>query len=196
MAGVSYMNEQIRQNLIADIDRLSREVRYIYDEVMLPTWHDKSGLHGLSNTLYGYVMGVFARIDLFSQFWKGTTADDKQADRMRDFLIKYFGYNKESSYVSVQIWRHALIHTSKPRFWVNKRNDVVYKYLIQWGEQHLSRNQHFTIEGSGSNRKLNIGLLFLIDDLKKGLSHYLDDVDDSKDLENKFNSVYKQLNKE
>ena len=113
---ISYMNKQIQQNLITDICHLSREVRYIHDEVMLPTWQDKSGLHGLSNTLYGYVMGVFARIDLFSQFWNGTTADDKQADRMRDFMMKYLDYDKEPSYVSVQIWRHALMHTSKPRF--------------------------------------------------------------------------------
>ncbi len=187
------MDNQKRPDLVEDLERFSREVGYVYEKAVFPTWHDRSGLHGLSNTLYGYVMGVFARIDLFSQYWKGTMADEGQADRMRDFMVKYVGYDKEPSYVSVQIWRHALMHTSRPRFWTNKRNGITYKYLIQWGEQHLPKNRHFTIDGSGSSRKLRIGLLFLIEDLKSGVSRYLNEVDTSTELGARFDTVQKRI---
>lgn len=46
--------------MIESLDRLDREVREVYRTLVLPTWG--GDLHGLPDALYGYMMGVFAKM--------------------------------------------------------------------------------------------------------------------------------------
>ena len=74
--------------LIQSVDQLDCEVRAVYENLVLPTW-DSEQLHGLPDALYGYVMGVFARIDLASAHWHGAYGRDQSA-RIVGFMDTYF----------------------------------------------------------------------------------------------------------
>ncbi len=73
--------------LVDSVDRLGREVEEVYSKLVVPTWG--GDLHGLPDALYGYMMGVFARIDLVSAHWWGTYGGG-QTQRMFQFMNRYF----------------------------------------------------------------------------------------------------------
>ena len=60
------MTEPIGSKLLKDldIDRLEKEVLHLYKAVDPPS-------RGFTYALYGYMMGVFSRIDLVSTYWRG-----------------------------------------------------------------------------------------------------------------------------
>jgi hypothetical protein len=53
---------------------------------------------------------------------------------------------------------------------------------LHWAE-HLPREQHFQFQPGCSDRILNIGLLYLLGDLKRGLSAYLADLQGDASLQ-------------
>jgi hypothetical protein len=95
-------------------------------------------LHGFNQTLYGYMMGVFSLIDLLSYYWSGTSKQS-QTTRMVDFMEKYMNSNREAHSLAVQIWRHKLMHTSRPRALTDPKIGKTLYWLLQWFEPHLPR---------------------------------------------------------
>ena len=83
-------------------------------------------------------------------------------------------------FIAVHLWRHKLMHTAGPRQVTEKRTGVAYKWLLHWWE-HLPREQHFTF-GGGSPRVLNLGLVYLIEDLQKAWAAFAADVRSSQEL--------------
>src|SRR5438046_1381265 len=140
---------QVHKEQIARVDRLEVEVSAIYEKLVLPSWHGP--LHGFSETLYGLMMAVFARFDLLSAYWKGTVSSKGQTGRMIEFLNTFVRCNPEANSVSVQMWRHKLMHTSRPRYLLNEATGKTYRWLLHWRE-HLPREQHFTFVDTGESR--------------------------------------------
>src|SRR3712207_2567957 len=101
----------VRADLLAPVESLEQEAALVFDQLVVPGWNGP--LHGLPSTLYGYVMGVFGHIDLFSTYWRGSGAD--QPRRMVDFMLGYMWAERETCYVAVQMRRNALMHTGRPR---------------------------------------------------------------------------------
>ncbi len=174
--------------LIQSVDELGREVKAVYEKLVLPTW--KGELHGLPDALFGYMMGVFARIDLVSAHWRGTF--HPTTSRMIDFMDCYLGTNHEANSVAVQMWRHKLMHTSKPRFLRDPASGTVYLWLLHWW-QHLPEEQHFTFSLTGDSKVLNLGLVYLIRDLRSAIEKYRRDLGSSADLQQKYRAVEKDL---
>ena len=162
--------EQIGLELLTSVRQLSREVDEVYTRLVLPTW--MSELHGLPAALYGYMLGVFARIDLASAYWRGGDAGN-QTERMVGFMEAYLGQPSDLCAVAVQMWRHKLIHTAQPRPLRHPTTGFVYRWLLHWGE-HLPEPQHFTLSESGEMRVLNLGLVYLIADLQRGLELFVE----------------------
>ena len=90
----------IGSELLMSLEALDREVKEVYRTLLLPTWG--SELHGLPDALYGYMMGVFARVDLVSAYWSGSYAGN-QTKRMVDFMDRYLQTDHEANDVAVQI---------------------------------------------------------------------------------------------
>ena len=84
-----------------DLGALEAEVKAVYKDVVLPTWGLE--LHGLPNTLYGYMMGVFSRIDLYSAYSAGTTSSAGQTRRMTGFMDRYLSQDQEANFIAVQL---------------------------------------------------------------------------------------------
>ena len=180
--------EVLGSQLQKELERLDTEARTIYRELVLPNWGKT--LHGFPDVLYGFMMGVYARVDLASAYWKGSF--ESQTRRMVGFLDVYVSSDHEANSVSVQMWRHKLMHTSQPRFLRNETTNKIYCWLLHWWE-HLPSEQHYTFVETNDSRILNIGLIYLISDLKRGIERFLQDLGASADLKSKFECIEKEL---
>jgi len=175
--------------LIADLKAFEREANTIYSTLVLPNWGGE--LHGFPHTLYGYMMLCFARIDLFSAYWRGNTSNG-QTTRMVDFMQAYLSPNRVACSAAVQIWRHKLMHTGQPRSLVDERTGKTYTWLLHWSE-HLPADQHFTFSESPYPKVLNIGLIYLIGDLKTALEKYVADLSADAKLQTNFERVEREI---
>jgi len=170
------------------IHRLEREILEVYEKLVLPTWGKE--MHGFPQTLYGYMMEVFSYIDLMSAYWKGNEND--QTKRMIGFMNKYIRDATEKNSVSVQVWRHKLMHTANPRILKNNDTNKQYQWLLHWYE-HLPIEQHFTFSETTDRKILNIGLVYLVRDIEGALSRYEENLSNSQELENNFKSHSSKL---
>ena len=182
--------DEVRKEHTTHIEALELEVKTVYTALVLPHWG--SELHGFPNTLYGFMMGVFARIDLFSAHWKGDATSSSQTIRMADLMNTYIFSDREANSVAVQIWRHKLMHTSEPRHLLDERTGKVYRWLLHWYE-HLPRDQHYTFNETPNSKILNLGLVYLIDDLKNGLKAYVADLSTSPMLRRNYKRVQAEV---
>jgi len=174
-------------HLIPEIDRLASEVALVYKELVLPFW--LSPHHGLPDTLFGYVMGAFSRIDLISAYWRGTFAT--QTERMVSFMETYMNPDRRANSLAVQIWRHKLMHTSSPRQLRDEQRGVAYRWLLHWGDDHLSREQHFMFQPGGL--VLNMSLIGLIDDVRTATQRYVAELKDNTVLQQNYDAVDVEL---
>jgi hypothetical protein len=172
---------EIRKQHTRYITDFEREVQIVYSTLVLPHWGGE--LHGFSHTLYGYMMHLFATIDLLSAYWKGKTS--RQTLRMIEFMNQYICHNHEANTVAVQMWRHKLMHTSEPRYLYDERTSKTYRWLLHWGE-HLPREQHYTFADTHDSRILNLALLYLIGDFRTGVEQYLADLVASLQLQSNY----------
>ena len=157
---------------ITDIGRLKRETLDVFTTLVLPTWTDPVR-HGYPETLYGYMQRTFAMVDLLSTYWR---PDGKQTERMVDFLERYTNHPREALSAAVQIWRHKLAHTARPRPLRDAATGKAVRWLLQWYAPHLSREQHFTFTEGDADRTLNLGAIHLIDDLERAATAFVAEV--------------------
>ena len=177
------------RDLIDTVDHLAREVEEVYRKLVLATWG--GDLHGLPDALYGYMMGVFARIDLVSAHWRGTYTGD-QTQRMVQFMDRYFCTNHEANSDAVQMWRHKLMHTAQPRYLRDPDTGTLYNWLLHW-EEHLPQEQYFTFTATADTRTLNLGLVYLIRDLHRAVERYRTELASNAELQDAFRKVEGEL---
>jgi len=79
--------DTIIEKLTALAANFELEVKEVYNVVVIPNWKSDR-LHGFPQTLYGYMMAFFARIDLLSTYWRGDSSSN-QTTRMIKFMDKY-----------------------------------------------------------------------------------------------------------
>lgn len=173
--------------LVADLQRLKRESVAVYETLVLPGWGGPQ--HGLPDTLYGYIMGLLARIDLASAHWMGNEKD--QSIRMVDFMTKYMNRDRRVNSVLVQVWRHKLMHTASPRVLVDRQRGLTYRWLLHWGDEHLPREQHLRFQPNGEI--VNLSLFGLIDDIDRALSNYLAELLVDSVVQQHFDRVERKL---
>ncbi len=163
---------------------LEYEARLFYTRIVKRNWkrHPKH----FSRTLYAYMMTCFAYVDLFSSYWKGN--DSNQTPRMIEFMVKYLGLGRLESELAVQVWRHKLMHTSEPRWLAGTKTGTEYGWLLHWSTDQLPREEHFSwqVPGSGRKQVLQLNLLSLIEDLRRGVEKYLQDLSTDPSLQKKW----------
>jgi hypothetical protein len=178
------------QVLLTDIARFKREALAVHDTLVLPTW--TGPLHGFPQTLYGYMMGVFSFLDLLSYYWSGPKSRP-QTTRMVDFMEKYMSPNREAHSLAVQIWRHKLMHTARPRALRDPTTGKTLYWLLQWFEPHLPREQHYTFSETSNMKILNLGAIYLMEDLERAAQAYFADLQHSAQLQANAEAVEAKL---
>jgi hypothetical protein len=171
----------VQNDILGKLNGFEREVLEVYKTLVLQHWGGE--LHGFPYTLYGYMMTCFAHIDLLSAYWRGN--DNGQTERMIAFMDTYISSNREANSLAVQVWRHKLMHTAEPRYLTNRTTGKVYKWLLHWRE-HLPIKQHYTFQETSSMKALNIGLMYLIEDIKRGAEKYLSELATSNQLQENY----------
>jgi hypothetical protein len=161
-------------NLVLQIKELRREATHTYERLVVPL----VATHAFAQTLYGYMHRVFSFIDTLSSYWRGPGRD--QSVRMVDFMAAYFGPNRESHNIAVQIWRHKLVHTALPRTLRVPATGRVMHYLIQWHENQMTPAQpHYTIVPFGLDQVFNLSCISLIEDLERAADRFVADLQES-----------------
>jgi hypothetical protein len=179
--------DQARYELVVHIDQFEREVKAVYTSLVLPNWGKE--LHGFPQTLYGYMMAWFSRLDLISAYWQGN--ENNQTVRMIDFMDRYIFPCREANSVAVQMWRHKLMHTSEPRNLYDNAGKP-YRWLLHWWE-HLPIEQHYVLYETPDCKILNIGLIYWIADLKRATDTYVSELELSSSLQQNYEAVETQL---
>lgn len=179
-----------QKQLISEIGGFRQEALVMLNELVLPTWTGK--LHGFPETLYAYMMRAFSYVDLLSSYWAGSS-NAHQTKRMVDFMDRYMRYEREAHSFAVQLWRHKLMHTAKPRALKDPQSGKTMYWLLQWFEQHLPRQQHFTFSENAQQRVLNLGVVYLIEDLERAVGAYAAELEDSPDLQTNANAMEGEL---
>jgi len=155
---------------IKDLDLLETEIDTVYWRIVKPAWDVDT--HRYPNTLYGFVMDCFAALDVVSRHWEGK--DRPRTPRMRDFMDKYVAPDREANDVAIQMWRHTLMHTGKPRDLLDSRTGIRYRWLLHWSTEQLPRSQHMQLQlPDPKMRILNLALTELVKDLRTGFNAYI-----------------------
>ena len=142
-------------------------------------------------------MACMGKIDLLSAYWQGEVTSRGQTVRMRSFMDRYLHPGRtEENRVAVQMFRHTLMHTGALRFLYDKTNDVKYTWRVHFGFTFPPNVRHYSIttedaryqemlkavpvstaSSSSKIRALNLGIIHLVSDLKRGLTAYLADLE-------------------
>lgn len=173
MSTITHITDQLQ----SDLNQFQAEVRVINTTLVRPTWQTHT--HHFPATLWAYVMSGFSKLDLYSKLWDGDMT--KQTPRMRAFLARYLPRDPLADSLAIQLWRHTLMHTSRPRR-LRDSTGHEYSYLLHWGAPELPRDLHYIISGGN---KLDFGLEHFIDDLDTLLDAYLSDLAGSSELQTK-----------
>lgn len=176
----------ITNHLRSDLNQLRSEVDAMNGIMVRPTWQAQT--HHYPATLWAFVMAGFARLDLYSRLWNGD-ATKGQTPRMRDFLKCYLPRDPLADALAIQLWRHTLMHTSRPRR-LRDQSGREYSYLLHWGSPELSRAHHYQVSGGN---KLDFGLAYFLDDLDTLLTAYLEDLARSSQLQMRALAIWPKI---
>jgi hypothetical protein len=180
--------DDVRAATVGTLDRLLWQTQDVLDLLVRPAWG--TAKHGYDRLLYGVVMNTMAVADRVS-FYREPN-EHGQTKRMRA-LFEEMGAAAEAAAVTVQIWRHSLMHTGEPLPLVDSATGTTYRWLLHWGEDHLPRDQHLTFaEGQGS-RVLALGAVYAVADLRAAAQRTLSAAERDADVATRLVSAHEAV---
>ncbi len=168
--------ESVRQETVGALDRLLWQTHDVVDLLVRPSWGTTK--HGYDRLLYGVVMNTMALADRLSFYRAPAT---HQTVRLRA-LFSEMGADPEAAAVTVQMWRHSLVHTGDPLPFTDTGTGVKYLWLLHWGEEHLPREEHLTFSHGPEVRTLAFGALHAAADLYESAERLLAAAEDDEGL--------------
>ena len=179
---------QFGAQLIEDLADLNAEADYIYNRQIGPGL--TGDLDNFPHTLCSLVFAAFSRIDLYSSYFVGHLRGPI-TDRMTDFMVKFMAVDEKVARVAIEIFRHKIVHTSIPRPSNDKTSGIRFHWLLHWSDDHLPRAENLSFQPNGY--VVNLSLLGLLEELKVGLSMYLQVLITDQSLIDNYNAVEAQL---
>ncbi len=125
-------------------------------------------------SLYALLMGAFSQVDLFAALRTGTLETRGQTERMRKFLRDFTAHEEDAIAHAVQLYRHTLMHTGRPRNLLEKNTGRRRCYLLHWGRKDADEASHFTVNEAGT---LTLNLECLLEDLVSSFEGFAAEVD-------------------
>ncbi|MEO8340048.1 MAG: hypothetical protein ABI604_10075 [Nitrospirota bacterium] len=137
-------------------------------------------------SLYALLMGAFSQVDLFAALCAGTLGRG-QAERMRKFLQDFTAHEEDAIAHAVQLYRHTLMHTGRPRKLLEENTGRRRCYLLHWGRKGEDEASHFTINEAGT---LTLNLECLLEDLVSAFERFAAEVDAKHAIANKVEAIW------
>jgi hypothetical protein len=158
---------------------------------------------------YGYLMACMGRVDQYSALWKGTLQGDgtNQTQRMIDFLAEFVYPLPDQVRIHslvVKMFRHSLMHTGALRVAFDRSDGVAYTWRVQFGKLPDGID-HYTITTVDPKfqdqvvrmplpqgwvlkeiRAINISIPMLVTGVYGGVSRYMYQLKDNKELQRNF----------
>jgi hypothetical protein len=147
-------DERIRQQM-HEVAEFKKDVDWIHRDLIVNHYPIAEGRenYGFAHTCHAYVMLTFSWIDALSAFWAGgrnandaahtkATVWSHQTDRMVAFLNEYHSRQNTMHHLAVELWRHTLMHESRPRELIGVMGEH-YRWLLVWEMDLL---HHYTLE--------------------------------------------------
>jgi hypothetical protein len=154
---------EILERLSLDLSSLIRETTEIRERlarVAQPKYY---------MSLYALLMAVFSQVDLLGCLFAGSVKTRGQTKRMMTFLTRYTKRKPEAITLAVQLYRHTLMHTGRPRELLNESTVQRHYFLLHWGREHADEAAHFTVDVEG---KLTLNLECLLEDLRSAFDGF------------------------
>src|SRR3989344_1163826 len=136
-------------------------------------------------------MYVMSALDLLSSCEAGWNfGGGNQTDRMVDYLVDHFHYDRISSVVAVTSFRHQLMHTSEPRLIKDTNtNDMYYWKLADTSNRHMQLDRNQTIQGYSDVVGINFGIEQFTDDFERATEDYLSRMEQDTQLQDNYVAV-------
>lgn len=131
---------------------------------------------------------MFSLIDVLSQYEAGTTQVRGQTDRMVRFMHGHMDYDEFASFVAIKMWRHKLMHTAQPRPLIGSSGKR-YRWLLHWWGE-LPQEQHMQFQNEPI---LNVGLMWLLDDLRESAARFFDAVSRSVEMQERLHTAHSEM---
>ena len=149
----------------------------------------------------------FSVIDFLGAFLAGNAKSGaKTAEQARAYMERFMIYTEEQALLLQDVFRHKLVHLADPK---PVRKDTKSR-LITWREWHDNRMKHLTIEKLLQKERIlitsvfqkefdhvfHVGIWNLVEDIKTSVEKpggYLDSLEKSADLQDKFENALIQL---
>ena len=154
---------EILERLSLDLSSLIRETTEIRERlarVAQPKYY---------MSLYALLMAVFSQVDLLGCPFAGSVKTKGQTKRMMEFLARYTMRKPEAIALAVQLYRHTLMHTGRPRELLDESTGQRHYFLLHWGREHADEAAHFTVDVEG---KLTLNLECLLEDLRSAFDGF------------------------
>ena len=165
----------VSDELARSLEQLEFEVGTLWREFQDTDWYGNSPHFPFAH--FGYMMAIFAHIDLLSRYWAGR--DRPQTPRMVGFLDRDVHPGKtEENCVAVQLWRHTVMHTGEARRLLDTTSQKHYTWRLDFGPGTQLLYPHYSIyyDADDGLWVLVIVVANLVADLKQGQARYLRDL--------------------
>lgn len=147
----------------------------------------------------------FSVIDLLGALSAGNARPGRTADQAKDYMHRFMNYTTDQADLLQKVFRHKLVHLAEPKPIMESKGR-----LISWQEWHDNREKHLLVESlkepqimpvtSNLRRTVNhvfhVGIWNLVEDVKLSVERpngYLDSLEKSTDLQDKFEQAISQL---
>jgi hypothetical protein len=120
-------------------------------------------------SLYALLMAVFSQVDLLASLSAGTTRARGQTKRMTAFLERHTKRDPQAITLAVQLYRHTLMHTGRPRELLDESTGRRHYFLLHWGRDQADETAHFTVDEDG---ELTLNLECLLEDLSSAFASF------------------------
>lgn len=137
-------------------------------------------------SLYALLMGAFSQVDIWSALWAGTLRGN-QTKRMRRFLDRFMNRDETANMLAVQLYRHTLMHTGRPRLLFDGATGVTHSFLLHWGRRLADSSVHYTVDAEG---KLTLNLECLIEDLSGALDRFVAEASENAEMCARIESLW------
>lgn len=149
----------------------------------------------------------FSVTDLLGAFLAGNAKPGaKTAEQARSYMQRFMIYTEEQAQLLQDVFRHKLVHLADPR---PVRRDAKSR-LLTWQEWHNNRMKHLTVEKLPDKQNIyitsilqkefdhifHVGIWNLVEDIRTSVEKpggYLDSLETSVDLQDKFENALIQL---
>jgi hypothetical protein len=170
-----------------DLGEFAKEAEWMHRDLVALNYPGPNPItgrsYGFHNSCHAYVMLCFAWLDGLSSYWAGSkdkispcNTKRSQTRRITAFLAKYHSPQHDVHRVAVQLWRHTLMHESKPREICDDAGNH-YRWRLYW---EMDARRHYTMTKELAAvmatpydvHVVQMGILPLIQDIRRVLNAY------------------------